>query len=237
MKIKFKLAMGGKYRLLQRSLIVLIVFWLTLVSVHLAFNLIVKLPRNAKFPVDGVFVLGGSISREIYAAKLARQNPHLPILIARGSPDPCVFWVFQRAKSPINQVWLEICSRSTFTNFMFGLPILENWQVHKVQLITSGTHIIRAKWLAKILLGSHGIWVDLIVAPEKGVPGNSESWTKTGVDLTRSIIWAFFSQIIRPSCSNVYSLNSVDLAVWQNRSFACERQGGFMMRRKEKRSR
>ena len=76
-------------------------------------------------------------------------------------------------------------------------------------------------------IGSHGIWVDLVVAPEKGVPGNHESWLKTGVDLTRSIIWAFFSQAIAPNCSDVYSLDSVDISIWKNRSFACERQGNL----------
>jgi uncharacterized SAM-binding protein YcdF (DUF218 family) len=227
MKIKFRSARRGKERLIMRSLLILMAFWLTLLGFHLAFNLVVKLPRNAKSPVDGVFVLGGSISREIYAAKLAQKNAQIPILIARGSPDPCLVWLFQKTKSPTSNIWLEICSRSTFTNFMFGLPILENWQVHKVQLITSGTHITRAKWLAKILLGSHGIWVDLVIAPERGVPGNRESWAKTGIDLTRATIWAFLSQMIKPSCSNVYLLNSVDLKVWQDRNFACEQQGGI----------
>lgn len=225
MKIKFRLVKGGKNRLLLRSLIVLIAFWLALLGLHLAFNLVFRLPRNAHSPVDGVLVLGGSISREIYAAKLAQQKPDLPILIARGSPDPCIIKVFQQVHSPMDRVWLEICSRSTFTNFLFGLPILENWQVHKVLLITSGTHIVRAQWLAKILLGSHGIWVDLVIAPETGVPGNYESWFKTGMDLSRSLVWAVFSQMIKPECSDVYPLKSVDLIAWQKRNFACERQG------------
>ena len=216
-----------RYKLVLRSLIGLVAFWFVLSSLHLAFNAIVKLPRNARSATDGVLVRGGSISREIYAAKLARKYPNLPILIARGSPDPCIVWVFQRFQSPTNNVWLEVCSRCTFTNFMFGLPVLNSWQVRKIQLITSGTHIMRAEWLAKIILGSHGIWVDLVVAPEKGVPGNQESWSKTGIDLTRSVIWAFLSQTIQPDCDLVYSLSSVDLATWENRNFACERQGGF----------
>ena len=227
MKKKFELRKRVKYRLAWRSLIFLVSFVLLLLSLRVALNVMFKLPRNAKFPVDGVFVLGGSISREIYAAKLALQAPKIPILISRGSPDPCIFRVFQRENSPISNVWLEICSRSTFTNFMYGLPILKNWQVHKVKLITSGTHIRRAKWLAKIILGSHGIWVDLAIAPEKGVPGNYESSLKTGIELTRGLIWAFLSQMIEPDCSDVYPLRDLDLATWQDRNFACERQGGF----------
>ena len=224
---KFWLGKRIKYRTLWRSLFLLTALWLILLAIHLAFNLIVKLPQNARATPDGIFVLGGSISREIYAAKLAKENPNIPILIARGSADPCIVWVFERAKSPIDNVWLEVCSDSTFTNFMYGLPILENWQVRKVKLITSGTHIRRSQWLAKILLNSHGIAVDLAIAPEKGVPGNSESLLKTGIDLSRGIIWAFLSQAIEPNCKQVYPLGSVDLAAWEKRNFACERQGGF----------
>lgn len=227
MKSKFWSGKRVKYKLSWRSLFLLTAFWLTLLGIHLAFNLVVKLPQNAQSPPDGILVLGGSISREIYAAKLAKETPNIPILISRGSPDPCIVWVFERAKSPIDNVWLEVCSDSTFTNFMYGLPILENWHVRKVKLITSGTHIRRSKWLAKILLSSHGIWVDMAIAPEKGVPGNSESLLKTGVDLGRGLIWAFLSQMIEPSCNQVYPLGSVDLAAWEKRNFACERQGGF----------
>ena len=227
MKKKLRSIWGGKYSFIKRSLIMAIAFLLAFLSLHLMFNIAIRLPRNAQSPVDGILVLGGSISREIYAAKLAKQNPSTPILISRGSSDPCIVWVFQRAKSPMNNVWLEICSRSTFTNFMFGVPILEDWQVHKVQLITSGTHIRRAKWLAKIILGSHGIWVDLVAAPEKGVPGNNESLLKTGIDFARSIIWTFLSQTITPRCSDVYPLDSVDVTTWKNRNFACERQGNI----------
>lgn len=227
MKSKFWSGKRIKYKTVWRSLLILTALWLILLTLHLAFNLIVKLPQNARSTPDGFFVLGGSISREIYAAQLAKENPDLPILIARGSADPCIFWVFERAKSPMDNVWLEVCSDSTFTNFMYGLPILEHWQVRKVKLITSGTHIRRSQWLAKILLSSHGIGVDLAIAPEKGVPGNSESLFKTGVDLSRGIIWAFLSQAIDPSCKQVYPLKSVDLAAWETRNFACERQGGF----------
>lgn len=225
MKVNFKSAKKGKYvwRSLKFGLIVIT----TALSISLAFNVLVKLPLNAQSSDDGILVLGGSISREIYAASLARKNPQIPILIARGSQDPCIYWVFERASAPMNNVWLEICSTSTFANLVYGMPILKTWDVHKVKLITSGTHIRRSKWLAKILLGSQGIWVDLTIAPEKGVPGNTEFLLKTIADLTRSVVWAFLGQVIEPHCSEVYPLSSVELSLWRDRDFSCERQGGF----------
>ena len=193
--------------------------------VNILLNLIFKLPYNATLPSDAFLVLGGSINREIYAAQLAKQNPHTPILISQGSKEPCILLIFQRDQAPIDQVWLENCAESTFGNFFFSLPILERWQVRKVTLITSASHLPRAKLLSYVLLGSHGIWVDLDIAPETGVPGNQEFWFKTGIDLVRSLFWALLSQGIRPSCSKLYQLEDVDLSAWKTKGFTCEKQG------------
>lgn len=193
--------------------------------VNLLLNLIFKLPHNATLPSDAFLVLGGSINREIYAAQLAKQNPHTPILISQGSKEPCILLIFQRDQAPIDQVWLENCAESTFGNFFFSLPVLERWQVRKVTLITSASHLPRAKLLSYVLLGSHGIWVDLDIAPETGVPGNQEFWFKTGIDLVRSLFWALLSQGIRPSCSKLYQLEDVDLSAWKTKGFRCEKQG------------
>ena len=188
-------------------------------------NIIFKLPYNATVPPDAFFVLGGSINREIYVAQLAKQNPQTPIIISQGSKEPCILLIFQRSQAPIDQVWLENCANSTFGNLFFSLPILERWQVRKVTVITSKTHLPRAKLISYILFGSHGIWVDLALAPEKGVPGNKEFPLKTGLDVTRSIFWAVLSQGIQPSCSKLYRLEDIDLSAWKVKGFACENQG------------
>lgn len=185
----------------------------------------IVLQSAASKPVDAFFVLGGSIRREIYVAALSKQFPDVPILISRGSPDPCILLIFQRTQADLQNVWLEKCASSTFTNLYFGLPILQQWHVHKVQLITSQTHLPRALWLAQILLGSHGIWVDLAVVPEQGVPGNEESWLKTGVDVARGLTWAVISQFHTPKCTQVVRLSDVNLNLWQQSGFRCEYQG------------
>ncbi|MGH8001107.1 MAG: YdcF family protein [Brasilonema sp.] len=176
--------------------------------------------------VDAFFVLGGSISREIHVAKLAQQYPQTPILISRGSPDPCIWLIFQRlALQRMQNVWLEKCADSTFGNFYYSIPILRHWGVRKVKLITSPTHFPRAKWMAQILFGVHGIWVEPEIVQEQGITGNQESWPKTGLDVTRSLLWAGLSPIIQPKCSNVTRLVDVSMDFWRLRPFQCERQG------------
>ena len=195
-----------------------------LLGIWLLINTI-ALRSAALSPVDAVFVLGGSIRREIYVAELAKQHPETPILISQGSQDPCIWLIFQRAQAPIRQVWLEKCAESTFGNFYFNLPLLRQWRVHKVKLITSATHLPRAKWMAQILLGAHGIWVEPEIVPEAGVPGNRESWIKTSLDVGRSLLWAVASQVYLPPCAKVMPLSEVDMQEWRQQGFKCEHQG------------
>ncbi len=177
-------------------------------------------------PVDAFFVLGGSISREIYVAQAAKADPQIPVLISHGSPQPCIWLIFQREAAEWQNVWLENCANSTFENFYYGIPILQQWGVHKIKLITSPTHLPRAKWMAQILLGAHGIWVEPDIVQEQGIPGNYESWVKTGLDVTRSFFWAILSQIMQPKCSDITRLADVDMQAWQSQGFKCEHQGG-----------
>ncbi|HEY9796841.1 MAG TPA: YdcF family protein [Leptolyngbyaceae cyanobacterium] len=188
-----------------------------------------KLQAAASAPVDAYFVLGGSIRREIYVAKLAKQHPETRILISHGSLDPCILLIFQREKAPIRHVWLEKCAGSTFDNFYFNIPILRQWGVRKVKLITSHTHLPRAKWIGQILLGAQGIWVEPEIVKEQGIPGNRESLLKTGLDVSRSLVWAVLSQVIQPKCSQLTPLATVNLEKWRNSGVKCERQGGLKL--------
>lgn len=185
------------------------------------------LQKASQGPVDAILVLGGSITREIHVAELAKQYPQTPILISKGSLDPCVLLIFQRSQAPWKNVLLEKCANSTFDNFYFSLPILQQWQVDKVKVVTSPTHLPRAIWLAQIILGSHGIWVDLDLVKEQGVPGNRESFLVTAVDVTRALVWAVVSHFYTPECTNLVRLSDVDLKAWKLKGFNCERQGNL----------
>lgn len=187
----------------------------------------IALMSVATHPVDAFFVLGGSIRREMYVAQLAKQYPQIPILISNGSQSPCIWLIFQREATNLQDVWLENCANSTFENFYFGLPILQRWGVKKVKLITSKTHLPRAQWIAQIILGAHRIWVDVDIVKENGIPANRESWIKTVLDVIRSLIWGVVSQIVQPQCSHISRLVDVDMSGWEQRSFVCEHQGGL----------
>ncbi|MEB3219020.1 MAG: YdcF family protein [Nostocales cyanobacterium 94392] len=213
------------YRFLQRFTIGVSL----LVAIWLFFTTITVLLASSK-PIDVFFVLGGSIKREIYVAELGQKYPQIPILISSGSQDPCIWLIFQQQAVPMQNVWLEKCADSTFDNFYYSIPILQNWGVRKVKLITSTTHLPRAQWMAKILLGAHGMWVEPDIIVEEGIPGNREHWFKTGLDVSRSLIWAGLSQVIKPKCSHVIQLSKVNLQEWQNRGFKCERQGNLKVK-------
>ncbi|MBW4667641.1 MAG: YdcF family protein [Cyanomargarita calcarea GSE-NOS-MK-12-04C] len=197
-----------------------------IITIWLASNTIAIISASSK-PVDAFFVLGGSISREVYVAAQAKLHPEIPILISHGSPAPCIWLICQQQAVLLENVWLEECADSTFGNFYYSIPILRRWGVHKVKLITSPTHLPRAKWMAQILFGANGIWMEPEIIQEKGIPGNRESWLKTGLDVTRSLLWAPLSRIIQPQCLDVTKLADVDMNAWKSRGFKCERQGGI----------
>jgi len=140
---------------------------LTLVASIMLLGNAIALLQAAHAPVDADLVLGGSRDREIYVAQLVKQQPDIEILISQGSPDPCIVLIFERYGAPISRVWLEKCARSTFDNFYFSLAILQQWGVRKVQVITSPTHLPRAKWLGQIILGARGMWVDTACSGNK----------------------------------------------------------------------
>ena len=195
----------------------LLIVWLIVTTITLVF---------ASFqPVDAFFVLGGSIRREIYMAQVSKKNPDIPIVISGGSLDPCIWLIFHRENNTSARLWLESCAKSTFDNFYYGVPIFQKWQVHKVKLITSGSHVFRARLMAQIIFGSHGIWVEWETVPEVGIPGNQESWYKTILDVMRISLWAVISQFIQPQCLHITKLADVDMDFWQIQGFKCHYQG------------
>lgn len=192
-------------------------------------SLATQLYRHAQQPPDAVLVLGGSIRREIVVADAVAQGSDLPVLISHGATPPCTRLVFDRVAAPIDQVWLETCAESTFDNYRYSLPTLQQWGVQHVVVVTSPTHLPRAQWLAQILLGSHGIWVEMQLVEEIGIPANVENPLKTLLDVGRSLGWAIISQIYQPKCATVFPLTDVDLAEWTATGFSCEHQADIQI--------
>ncbi len=179
---------------------------------------------HSQQPVDAVLVLGGSIRREMVVAAAIAQNNTLPVLISKGSPSPCIRAVFDRAHAPVDRVWLETCAQSTFGNYRYSLATLQQWQSQHVRVVTSESHLPRAHWLGAVMLGSHGIWVDVQPVQEQGRPGNREHPLKTIADLSRGLVWAIISQVHRPTCFHLTPLAAIDLAVTDLGTLGCEHQ-------------
>lgn len=200
-----------------------------------------QLYQHAKQPVDAILVLGGSIQRESHVAEqvakyaegevqlqtqpLSSPEWHqIPILFSQGSKPPCIRLLFEQVAATLDNAWLEGCAKSTFDNYRYSVPILNLWNIKHVKVVTSPSHVPRAQWLAQIILGSHGIWVEMELVNETGVPGNVERPIKTALDVTRSLLWAFVSHVYSPTCNQLIPLASVDLDQWDRQGFKCERQ-------------
>lgn len=183
-----------------------------------------RLAIAASGPTDALWVLGGSIRREMAAADWAARHPNQPILISGGSKPPCIRALFDRAGLSGDRIWLEQCAQSTFGNCYWSLPLLQQWGVKRVSLLTSGSHQWRAGWMARLILGSHGIWVDVVTVPESGVPANQEYALKTWLDLGRAGAWAVGSHFSHPQCQRVDRLDRINIKAWCQQGFRCEHQ-------------
>ncbi|MGD1904731.1 MAG: YdcF family protein [Leptolyngbyaceae cyanobacterium] len=201
------------------ALLALGVMWVAITATHLW--------QGAQRNPDAILMLGGSIRREIYVAEQRAQGFEKPIFISQGSEAPCIYLLFQQAQADLAETWLEPCADSTFDNFRYGLPLLKAGKVRRVRVVTSLTHVPRARWLAQIMLGSHGIWVEMDLVTETGVPGNQESHLKTVLDITRALGWAVLSQVYAPPCLKVKALATVDMVQWRSQGFQCEHQSGI----------
>ena len=181
---------------------------LTAVAI-ITFTTLGHLWQAQRSPNDAYLVLGGSIRREMYMAELASTWPQpQPILVSAGSMDPCIRLLFEQAEADLEQVWLENCAHSTFSNFVYSVPILERLGARHITLVTSGSHTDRAVTMARILLGARGIWVEPLIVDEIGIPGNRGTALKTTLDVSRSLLWAIVTQVYKPTCDRVTPLAS-----------------------------
>ena len=169
-----------------------------------------RLTLHGQAPIDGILVLGGSIQREVYAIAQAKELPR-PIVLSGGSSAGCIQRVVDYYGVDPAGIWIEPCANSTFENFAFAAPLLRAEKVHHVLVITSATHLLRAGYLGKIMLGLRGIAVQVFDVPEKGRPGNQESQLKTILDWTRGVVWGLFSPLLPPKrCPGLIALENLE---------------------------
>ncbi len=172
-------------------------------------------------PVDTYLVLGGTPHREIFVAQLVKQHPGIKVLISGGSEDPCIWLMFDKEKTPKDNVWMESCSKNTFENFYYSAPILNRLGARKVLLITDISQSGRALPMAQIMLGAKGMCVELQLVPNSS---GEISRHPLALDLALSVGWAIVSEVWEPHCAHVTYLPTVDMAYWNKKGFYCAPQ-------------
>ena len=135
---------------------------------------------------ETVLVLGGAEEREHYAAKLAKQEPDVNVVVSSGSPEWYAKKIFEQEGIERDRVYLDYRAQDTVTNFTTLVDDLKAQEIDSVYLVTSENHMTRARVIGEIVFGSRGITLKPVAVPTE-FP--DESWQKSVRDGARSLLW------------------------------------------------
>ena len=135
---------------------------------------------------EALLVLGGHEERERYAARLAKENPQLPIWISSGSPQEYAQKIFANAGISSDRLNFDYRASDTVTNFTTLVDDLEANGIDSVYLITSENHMHRAKIIGDIVFGSRGIKYQPVAVPSKNPPEPMKKILRDGI---RAVFW------------------------------------------------
>ena len=135
---------------------------------------------------QAIFVLGGHESREWQAAKLAKEQPHLPIWISSGSPEHYAYHIFGRMGIEGGRLHLNYQAQDTVTNFTTLVDDLQSQGIRSVYLVTSDNHMARARIVGEIVFGSRGIILKPLPVASQGEPESPEKLVRDGL---RALLW------------------------------------------------
>ncbi|TYQ32108.1 YdcF family protein [Pseudanabaena sp. UWO310] len=135
---------------------------------------------------QAILVLGGSPTREKFAAQFALEHPQLPIFVSSGSPEEYAQYVFDQAGVKRDRIHLDYRAVDTVTNFTVMVTEFQQRKITDVYVITSEFHMPRALVIGKIVLGSRGIEMHPVAIPSQI---KSENPTKSLRDGLRSVFW------------------------------------------------
>jgi uncharacterized SAM-binding protein YcdF (DUF218 family) len=175
---------------------VLTKYW-RLFLASLILTLILIIPIKIKIAIhqapqpQAFFVLGGEPKREEATADLARWYPNLDIWVSSGPDFLETKKIFQTAG--INPTRLHVDQRAvdTVTNFTTLVNEFQQSKIKHLYLITSDYHMLRAKAIGTLVLGSRGI-VFTPVSISSNRP--KESNFRIFRDILRSILWIVTGQ-------------------------------------------
>jgi len=137
-------------------------------------------------PPQALFVLGGAIEREVFAAEFAQQHPHLDIWVSSGTNPEYAEWLFSQAGISQTRLHLDYDAVDTVTNFTTIVDKLKSQGITSVYLVTSDDHMRRARVIGQIILGSRGITFKPLPVPSGRSPEPIEKVIRDGI---RGIVW------------------------------------------------
>ncbi|MGK7920341.1 MAG: YdcF family protein [Trichodesmium sp.] len=137
-------------------------------------------------PPQALFVLGGAIEREVFAAEFAQQHPNLDIWISSGTNREYAEWLFSEAGISQARLHLDYDAVDTVTNFTTMADKFKSQGITSVYLVTSDDHMLRARVIGEIVLGSRGINFKPLAVPSGRSPEPIEKAIRDGV---RAILW------------------------------------------------
>ena len=142
--------------------------------------------ENTWIQPQAVFVLGGEVTREKFAAQFALTHPEMPIWISGGAPEGYTKRVFTKAGVATENLHLDYQATDTVTNFTSLVSKFKAQGIESVYLVTSDDHMLRARAIGEIVFGSQGIKLK----PITFVSGRSpESPRKAIRDSLRALLW------------------------------------------------
>ncbi len=138
-------------------------------------------------PAQAIVVLGGEVNRENFAARMAQQYPDLPVWVSSGTNPEYAEWVFlEQGGIERDRLHLDYRAVDTVTNFTTLVGDLEASGIHKIYLVTSRSHMRRARIIGEIVLGSRGIVMAPVTVPSEMA---QEPLKKSIRDGVRAFLW------------------------------------------------
>jgi uncharacterized SAM-binding protein YcdF (DUF218 family) len=148
---------------------------------------------------DAILVLGGEPERELFAARFASQYPNIEIWVSGGSPKGYAQSIFAKKGISADRLHLDYRAEDTVTNFTTLVSEFQDRGIRSVYLVTSEDHMLRARTIGEIVLGTKGILIEPVTIPTERSP---EPVNKTIRDAGRALLWVTFGYTSSRSSQN-----------------------------------
>ncbi|WP_292760854.1 YdcF family protein [Nostoc sp. NOS(2021)] len=137
---------------------------------------------------QAILVLGSASERMEFAARFWRSHTNVDIWVSDYARNLDVNRrIFQQFDVPNQRLHLDGRATDTVTNFTTLVEDFVRQKLQHIYLITSDYHMKRARAIAAIVLGSHGVAVTTVEVPSQG--HKSETLIRVLRDCGRSLLW------------------------------------------------